>query len=76
MKRPPRPLTTWIASADDWMATRRLRNQMIHEYIDDPVILADALQAGHDRVAMLVKTAAALRAELASRGWLAADHDS
>ena len=30
-----------------WIDMRRLRNQMVHEYVDDPVILASALQAGH-----------------------------
>jgi formate dehydrogenase maturation protein FdhE len=37
----------WIESADEWLEIRKLRNQMIHEYIEDPVILANALQAGH-----------------------------
>ena len=49
---------------------------MIHEYIDDPVILADALQSGHTRVAMLVATSMALRSELESRGWLVVNQDS
>jgi uncharacterized protein YutE (UPF0331/DUF86 family) len=26
---------------------RKLRNQMVHEYIEDPEILANALQSGH-----------------------------
>lgn len=46
----------WIVSADDWMATRLLRNRMVHEYIEDPVVLSDALHAGHLRVAVLLET--------------------
>lgn len=63
----------WLASADEWLATRKLRNQMIHEYIEDPAILASALQAGHERVPMLVATGATLLAEIEQRGWLAGD---
>lgn len=62
---------SWLDSADEWMATRRLRNQMIHEYIDDPAILASALQAGHERVPMLRHMGESLLAELMQRGWLA-----
>ncbi|MFN7862767.1 MAG: hypothetical protein ACK5N7_05495 [Curvibacter sp.] len=45
----------WIASADHWMEMRRLRNQMVHEYIEDPVVLADALNTGHLFVAALAE---------------------
>jgi hypothetical protein len=27
-----------------------LRNQMVHEYVEDPVVLSSALQTGHDFV--------------------------
>ena len=43
----------WITSVDEWMAIRQLRNRMIHEYIEDPVVLADALNAGHEQVTTL-----------------------
>jgi len=29
----------FIDSADEWMSIRHLRNQMVHEYIEDPLIL-------------------------------------
>lgn len=58
-----------LPSANDWLATRQLRNQMIHEYIEDRVILADALNAAHHNVAMLTGVADRLRAELVQRGW-------
>ena len=46
-----------LASADRWMETRRLRNQMVHEYIEDVAILASALRAAHGFVPQLVVTA-------------------
>ena len=39
----------WLDSTDD--------NQMVHEYIEDLVILCDSLKAGHAFVKTLVKTA-------------------
>lgn len=60
----------WMDSVDEWMSTRRLRNQMIHEYIEDPLILADALQLAHERVPMLLATSASVLAEVDRRGWL------
>jgi len=37
----------WVDSADTWMAMRRLRNQMIHEYGEDPTLLSSALETAH-----------------------------
>jgi hypothetical protein len=47
----------WLRSADTWLEIRKLRNQMVHEYIEDPVILSSALMAGHGYVPVLVDTA-------------------
>jgi hypothetical protein len=47
----------WLRSADTWLEIRKLRNQMVHEYIEDPVILSNALMAGHGYVPVLVDTA-------------------
>lgn len=55
----------WIASADRWMEMRRLRNQMVHEYIEDPVVLADALNTGHEFVSALVHATQRCAAEIA-----------
>lgn len=46
-----------MASADGWMEMRRLRNQMVHEYIDDMAVLASALRSGHNFVPELVAAA-------------------
>ena len=47
----------FIESADTWMEMRRLRNQMVHEYIEDLAILSSALRSGHSFVPSLVKSA-------------------
>lgn len=44
----------WIESAETWLEVRKLRTQMVHEYIEDLAILSSALQAGHTHVATLV----------------------
>ena len=46
-----------IDSADSWMEMRRLRNQMVHEYIEDLAVLTSALRSGHDFVPVLVAAA-------------------
>lgn len=50
----------WLPSADAWMSLRKLRNQMVHEYVEDLAILADALNRGHESVTMLVTVAGTL----------------
>ena len=59
-----------IKSADEWMAMRNLRNQMIHEYVEDPVVLHSALQSGHDFVPALAVASDHMCAELMRRGWV------
>ena len=54
----------FIESTDTWMEMRKLRNQMVHVYIDDPVVLASALRAGHAFVPTLVATANRMVAEV------------
>ena len=46
----------WLESTDDWLEMRKLRNQMVHEYIEDLVILSNALKVGHEFVHTLVDT--------------------
>jgi hypothetical protein len=58
-----------INSADDWLAMRKLCSQMVHEYVEDPEILANALQSGHGFVATLVAAANRMLGEIEARGW-------
>lgn len=59
-----------LACADDWLAMRNLRNQMVHEYVEDPALLAKALTAGHDFVPGLLAVARAMLGEMELRGWV------
>lgn len=60
----------FLNSSDEWMTIRNLRNQMIHEYIEDPVVLLDALQTGHLFVPSLIATANKMITEMEQRGWI------
>lgn len=53
----------WVDSADDWIEARRRRNLMVHEYIEDRVILFDALMAGHRFVPTLIQTSSRFSAQ-------------
>ena len=43
----------WIDSTDEWLELRKLTNQMIHEYIEDLVVLSSALMSGKRFVSKL-----------------------
>ena len=53
-----------IAATDEWLTLRNLRNQMVHEYVEDPSILANALQAGHAFVPTLIAAAESMIAKI------------
>lgn len=54
--------------SEQWMAARALRNRMVHDYIRNPVLLAEAVNAAHDAVPMLVHFAANCRDYADARG--------
>ena len=54
----------WVRSAADGAALRLLRNRMVHEYVSDAAILADALNAAHAGVPDLVASASAMAARV------------
>lgn len=58
-----------IRSADEWMAMRSLRNQMIHEYVEDMLVLTSALQTGHTFVPVLIAAANKMISEIERRKW-------
>ena len=39
----------WISSVDEWLAIRKLRNQMVHGYIEDLVVLYRFTYGSHVR---------------------------
>ena len=62
----------WMESVSDWLGMRALRNQMIHEYLEDLHILKIALEKAHAFVPKLIQVANNLIQEINRRGWLAA----
>ncbi len=52
-----------LPSSDAWMEMRKLRNQMVHEYIEDLAVLCSALRTGHQFVPSLVSAANACIAQ-------------
>ena len=57
-----------LPSVELWLELRQLRNQMIHEYIEDLDILVDALQLAHKNIGFIVGVADAINKDLDSRG--------
>ena len=57
----------FVKSTENWMAMRALRNQMVHEYVEDPVLLHGALQAGHVFVSELLAAGDVMTAEVEKR---------
>lgn len=60
----------WVSSAENWFVMRALRNQMVHEYVEDAQVLFSALQAGHSYVPDLLFAVEAMHREVQQRGWL------
>jgi hypothetical protein len=58
-----------IGSVDGWLTMRSLRNQMVHEYVEDPVVLTSALQTGHAFVSELIAAADKMIGEIERRSW-------
>lgn len=58
-----------LPSADEWIAARKLRNRMVHEYVRDAAELAAALSAGHHFVPLLVMFAERIAAFCQARHW-------
>ncbi len=57
----------WLTSTEDCLLMRKLRNQMAHEYIEDLVVLHNALTAGHNFVSTLVDTTERLIGQVQQR---------
>lgn len=57
-----------LNSADKWLEIRQLRNQMVHEYIETPEILANALEAANQYQPELVGFANAILNDARNRG--------
>ena len=58
-----------IPSVEHWMEMRRLRNQMIHGYVEDAAVLSSALEAANSYVSVLTSVTTKLTTEIERRGW-------
>ena len=61
-----------LSSADEWLASRKLRNRMVHAHVRDSAELAQALNQGHALVPLLLSLATAIASDCRRRGLLAA----
>lgn len=59
----------WIDTVDGWVALRELRNRLVHEYVDAPERLLQALLAALDGVVVLQATQARLLEFAKRHGW-------
>lgn len=50
-----------VEQTDDWIAMRRLRNRLVHEYIDEPEIMVEALRSAYPFVDRLHAACQALK---------------
>lgn len=57
-----------LDSADRWLEIRQLRNQMVHEYIESPQILGNALEAAKAYCPVMIRFARNLISDLQQRG--------
>ena len=53
--------------SETWLAARALRNRMVHEYIRNPAMLAQAVDEAHGQVPMLLAFVQACTAYAAAR---------
>ena len=59
-----------LDSADKWLEIRQMRNQMIHEYIESPQVLADALNTAYRYQETLMAFAHAMLTDAEQRNLL------
>ena len=56
----------WLVSTEKWVELRQLRNQMIHEYIEEASVLHNALITAHQNIATLTDFAERLEKEVSA----------
>ena len=59
-----------LVDAEQWVALRQLRNQMVHECIESPVVLSEALQKAHESIKLIAGTAEAIILDMKQRAWV------
>ena len=59
-----------IQSAELWLVLRDMRNQMVHEYMEDLEKLTNALNKAHENVPVLINDAQKILEDIKLRNWL------
>lgn len=59
-----------IQSAEQWMTIRNLRNQMVHEYVEDKLVLENALKTAHQFLPALTTCTQTMLHQMQKRAWL------
>lgn len=59
-----------LSSVAQWLAARKLRNLMVHEYVRDATVLARSLNEGHSTVPLLIGFAANVARYCQNRVWI------
>jgi len=57
----------FLPSVDTWLELRQLRNQMIHEYIEDVAVLVDALQTCYQHLDFIILVGESIIQDLEQR---------
>lgn len=63
-----------LSSTEEWLRIRELRNQMVHEYIEDNTILLNALQSAHQSIPFMQNMMQNLLKDLEHRLTKRSDH--
>ena len=60
----------WLPDAEQWLMIRQLRNQMVHEYIEDLKILVSAINSAYHYLPVLISLEKNLKQEMQQRDWI------
>lgn len=58
----------WVENAEAFIGARKLRNLLVHEYMSDTQLFADALHSAREAACMLFGIVAAIEKEAVARG--------
>ena len=58
----------WLDSAEEFIGSRKLRNQLIHEYMTNPELFLEALLAADDASQLLLETVTRIKKQLIQLG--------
>jgi uncharacterized protein YutE (UPF0331/DUF86 family) len=51
----------WLDSAEEFIGSRKLRNQLVHEYMTSSELFLEALLAANEAFSLLIETVSRIR---------------